>query len=109
MQKCPRNDWTHNPPPVQIKYFEDDEAKAKYQTLKGRQTLPEKGFVFKGTSQEGFLASFVAAIAMHKWEKFATHHGTADPRKRPINVTLVQEFYTHLTCPTQSSVYVRGE
>ncbi|KAL4360430.1 hypothetical protein GQ457_04G021670 [Hibiscus cannabinus] len=31
-------------PPVQIKFFKDDEAKARYQTLKGRQTLPEKGF-----------------------------------------------------------------
>ncbi|KAL4272505.1 hypothetical protein GQ457_13G017200 [Hibiscus cannabinus] len=48
-------------------------------------------------------------IAMHKWENFATHSGTADPQKRPINVTLVQEFYAHLTSPTQSSVYVRGE
>ncbi|KAK8533151.1 hypothetical protein V6N13_046313 [Hibiscus sabdariffa] len=96
-------------PPVQIKYFEDDEAKARYQKLKGRQTLPEKGFVFKGTSPEGFPASVMATIAMHKWEKFATHPGTADPQKKPINVTLVQEFYLHLTSPTQSAVYVRGE
>ncbi|KAK9028453.1 hypothetical protein V6N11_025613 [Hibiscus sabdariffa] len=44
-------------PIVQIKYFEDDEAKARHQTLKGRQTLAEKGFVFKGTSKEGFPAS----------------------------------------------------
>ncbi|KAK8572783.1 hypothetical protein V6N13_048354 [Hibiscus sabdariffa] len=96
-------------PPVQIRYFEDDEAKARYQTLKGRQTLPEKGFIFKGTSQEGFPASVVATIAMHKWEKFVTHLGTTDPQKKPINVTIVQEFYAHLTSPTQSAVYVRGE
>ncbi|KAL4303710.1 hypothetical protein GQ457_10G010770 [Hibiscus cannabinus] len=31
------------------------------------------------------------------------------PQKRPINITLVQEFYAHLTSPTQSAVYVRGE
>ncbi|KAL4378710.1 hypothetical protein GQ457_02G030960 [Hibiscus cannabinus] len=108
MQKRPRNNWTRKPP-VQIKYFEDDEAKARYQTLKGRQTLPEKGFVFKGTSKEGFPASVVATIAMHKWEKIVTHPGTVDPQQKPINVTLVQEFYAHLTSPTQSSVYVRGE
>ncbi|KAK9005856.1 hypothetical protein V6N11_043276 [Hibiscus sabdariffa] len=51
----------------------------------------------------------MATIAMHKWEKFATRPGTADPQKKPINVTLVQEFYSHLTSPTQSAVYVRGE
>ncbi|KAK8511843.1 hypothetical protein V6N12_000883 [Hibiscus sabdariffa] len=96
-------------PVVQIQYFEDDEAKARHQTLKGRQTLAEKGFVFKGTSKEGFPASVVATIAMHKWEKFVTHPGSVDPHQKPINVTLVQEFYAHLTSPTQSSVYVRGE
>ncbi|KAL4292065.1 hypothetical protein GQ457_14G020950 [Hibiscus cannabinus] len=31
------------------------------------------------------------------------------PQKKPINVTLVQEFYAQLASPTQSSVYVRGE
>ncbi|KAL4278046.1 hypothetical protein GQ457_03G011690 [Hibiscus cannabinus] len=96
-------------PPVQIQFFEDDEAKAWYQTLKGRQTSPEKGFVFKETSQEGFPANVVATIAMHKMEKLVTHPGTTDPQKRPINITLFQEFYAHLTSPTQSSVYVRGE
>ncbi|KAK8536033.1 hypothetical protein V6N13_104637 [Hibiscus sabdariffa] len=96
-------------PLMQIKYFEDDEAKARYQKLKGRQTLPKKGFIFKGTSPEGFPTSVMATIAMHKWEKFATHPGTADPQKKPINVTLVQEFYSHLTSPTQLAVYVRGE
>ncbi|KAK9007291.1 hypothetical protein V6N11_051120 [Hibiscus sabdariffa] len=96
-------------PHVQIKYFEDDEAKARHQTLKGGQTLPEKGFVFKGTSKEGFPASVVATIAMHKWEKFVTHPGTVDPQQKPINITLVQDFYAHLKSPTQSSVYVRGE
>ncbi|KAL4362753.1 hypothetical protein GQ457_04G018730 [Hibiscus cannabinus] len=90
-------------------YFEDGEAKARHQTLKGRQTLTEKGFVFKGTSKEGFPVSVVATIAMNKWEKFVTHPGTVDPNQKPINVTLVQEFYAHLTSPTQSSVYVRGE
>ncbi|KAL4377232.1 hypothetical protein GQ457_02G024620 [Hibiscus cannabinus] len=29
-------------PLVQIKFFEDDEAKARYQTVKGRQNLSEK-------------------------------------------------------------------
>ncbi|KAL4339704.1 hypothetical protein GQ457_08G027990 [Hibiscus cannabinus] len=51
----------------------------------------------------------MATIAMHKWEKFITHPGSVDPNQKPINVTLVQEFYAHLTSPTQSSVYVRGE
>ncbi|KAL4310230.1 hypothetical protein GQ457_01G017860 [Hibiscus cannabinus] len=51
----------------------------------------------------------MATIAMHKWEKFITHPGSADPQKRSINVTLVQSFYAHLTSPTQSAVYVRGE
>ncbi|KAK8625998.1 hypothetical protein V6N13_133653 [Hibiscus sabdariffa] len=95
-------------PLVQIKFFEDDEAKARFKTLKGRQTLPEKGF-FKGTSQEGFPANVMATVAMHKWEKFVTHPGSADPEKKPINVMLVQGFYTHLTSPTQSAVFVRGE
>ncbi|KAL4290869.1 hypothetical protein GQ457_14G016200 [Hibiscus cannabinus] len=96
-------------PTVQIKYFEDDEAKARHQTLKGRQTLAEKGFFFKGRSKEGFPSSVVATRAMHKWEKFVTHPGSVDPHQKPINVTLVQEFYAHLTSPTQSYVYVRGE
>ncbi|KAL4284370.1 hypothetical protein GQ457_16G022360 [Hibiscus cannabinus] len=96
-------------PIVQIQYFEDDDAKARHQTLKGRHTLAEKGFIFKGTSKEGFPASVVATIAMHKWEKFVTHPGSADPYQKLINVTLVLEFYAHLTSPTQSSVYVRGE
>ncbi|KAK9006516.1 hypothetical protein V6N11_035552 [Hibiscus sabdariffa] len=96
-------------PPVQIRYFEDDDAKARHQTLKGRQTLAEKGFVFKGTSKESFPPSVMATIAMHKWDKFVTHPGSVDPNQKPVNVTLVQEFYAHLTSPTQSSVYVRGE
>ncbi|KAL4363265.1 hypothetical protein GQ457_04G024610 [Hibiscus cannabinus] len=62
----------------------------------------EKGFVLS-------LKGVMATIAMHKWEKFVTHPGTEDPQKRPINVTLVQEFYSHLTSPTRSLVYVRGE
>ncbi|KAL4282844.1 hypothetical protein GQ457_16G021330 [Hibiscus cannabinus] len=92
-----------------IRYFEDDDAKARHQTLKGRQTLAEKGFVFKGTSTKGFPPSVMATIAMHKWEKFVTHLGSIEPNKKVINVTLVQEFYAHLTSPTQSSMYVRGE
>ncbi|KAL4332868.1 hypothetical protein GQ457_07G006760 [Hibiscus cannabinus] len=91
-------------PTFQIRYFEDDDAKARNQALKGRQTLAEKGFVFKGTSTEGFPPSVMATIAMHKWEKFVTHPGSVDPNQRAINVTLVQEFYAHLTSPTQSSV-----
>ncbi|KAL4384058.1 hypothetical protein GQ457_15G018490 [Hibiscus cannabinus] len=51
----------------------------------------------------------MATIAMHKWEKFVTHPGSVDPNQKSINVTLVQEFYAHLTNLTQSSVYVRGE
>ncbi|KAL4280150.1 hypothetical protein GQ457_03G020600 [Hibiscus cannabinus] len=31
-------------PTLQIRYFEDDDAKARHQTIKGRQTLAEKGF-----------------------------------------------------------------
>ncbi|KAK8672142.1 hypothetical protein V6N13_110515 [Hibiscus sabdariffa] len=96
-------------PTVQIRCFEDDEVKARHQTLKGRQTLTEKGFIFKGTSKEGFPTSVVATIAMHKWEKFVTHLGSVDLHQKLINVTLIQEFYAHLTSPTQSSVYVRGE
>ncbi|KAK9043537.1 hypothetical protein V6N11_071873 [Hibiscus sabdariffa] len=56
-------------PAVQIQYFEDDDTKARHQALKGRQTLAEKGFVFKGTSKEGFPPSVVATIAMHKGEQ----------------------------------------
>ncbi|KAK9020036.1 hypothetical protein V6N11_054534 [Hibiscus sabdariffa] len=67
------------PPPVEIKLFEDDEAKERYHAIKGKQTHPENGFVFK------------------------------DPKVKPINVSLAQEFYAHLTSPTQSAVYVRGE
>ncbi|KAL4388749.1 hypothetical protein GQ457_09G017350 [Hibiscus cannabinus] len=96
-------------PAVQIQYFKDDDAKARHQTLKGRQTLTEKGFVFKGTGKEGFPPSVVATIAMHKWERFVTHPGSVDPNQKPINVTLVQEFYAHLTSPTQSFVHVRVE
>ncbi|KAK8510715.1 hypothetical protein V6N12_067165 [Hibiscus sabdariffa] len=92
-----------------MKLFEDDEAKARYQTLKGKQTLPEKGFVFKGTGQEAFPENVMATIAMHKWEKFAAHPSPADPKKKPINVSIVQEFYAHLTSPIQSAVFVRGE
>ncbi|KAK9033239.1 hypothetical protein V6N11_018274 [Hibiscus sabdariffa] len=62
-----------------------------------------------GQAKKVFPASVVATIAMHKWKKFVTHLGTVDPQKRLINVTLIQEFYAHLTSPTQSSFYVRGE
>ncbi|KAL4380040.1 hypothetical protein GQ457_02G026020 [Hibiscus cannabinus] len=96
-------------PTMQIRYFEDDDAKARYHTIKGRQTLAEKGFVFKGTSTKGFPPSVMATIDMHKWEKFVTHPGSVEPNQKAINVTLVQEFYAHLTSPTQSSVYIRGE
>ncbi|KAK8502209.1 hypothetical protein V6N12_042706 [Hibiscus sabdariffa] len=93
-------------PVVQIQYFKDDDVKARHQALKGRQTLAEKGFVFKGASKEGRpllrRASFLR-------EKFVTHPGSVDSNQKPINVTLVQEFYAHLTSPTRSSVYVRGE
>ncbi|KAL4363940.1 hypothetical protein GQ457_04G021840 [Hibiscus cannabinus] len=51
----------------------------------------------------------MATIAMHKWEKFVAHPGAAEPNQKAINVNLVQEFYAHLTSPTQSSVYVWGE
>ncbi|KAL4303565.1 hypothetical protein GQ457_10G013310 [Hibiscus cannabinus] len=51
----------------------------------------------------------MATIAMHKWEKFVTHPGSVEPNHKAINITLVQEFYAHLTSPTQSSVYIRGE
>ncbi|KAK8669130.1 hypothetical protein V6N13_106568 [Hibiscus sabdariffa] len=51
----------------------------------------------------------MATIAMHKWEKFVTHPSPPDSKVKPINVSLVQEFYAHLTSPTQSAVYVRGE
>ncbi|KAL4351645.1 hypothetical protein GQ457_06G011040 [Hibiscus cannabinus] len=63
----------------------------------------------KGMSQEGFPPNVMATIPMHKWEKFVTHPGSADPQKKPINVTLVQEFYAHLTSLTQSTIFVRGE
>ncbi|KAL4354525.1 hypothetical protein GQ457_06G014070 [Hibiscus cannabinus] len=96
-------------PTLQIRYFEDDDAKDRHQTIKGRQTLAEKGFVFKGTSTEGFPPNVMATIAMHKWEKFVAHPGAVEPNQKAINVNLVQEFYAHLTSPTQSSVYVRGE
>ncbi|KAL4378198.1 hypothetical protein GQ457_02G026830 [Hibiscus cannabinus] len=96
-------------PTLQIRYFEDDDAKARHQTIKGRQTLAEKGFVFKGTGTEGYPPNVMATISMHKWEKFVTHPGSVEPNQKAINVNLVQEFYAHLTSPTQSSVYVRGE
>ncbi|KAL4334737.1 hypothetical protein GQ457_07G008480 [Hibiscus cannabinus] len=96
-------------PTLQIDYFEDDDARTRHQSIKGRQTLAEKGFVFKGTSTEGFPPNVMTTIAMHKWEKFVAHLGAAEPNQKAINVDLVQEFYAHLTSPTQSSVYVRGE
>ncbi|KAL4366641.1 hypothetical protein GQ457_05G023660 [Hibiscus cannabinus] len=92
-----------------IRYFEDDDAKTRHQSIKGRQTLAEKGFVFKGTSTEGFPPNVIATIAMDKWEKFVAHPGAVEPNQKAINVNLVQQFYAHLTSPTQSSVYVRGE
>ncbi|KAL4334161.1 hypothetical protein GQ457_07G005510 [Hibiscus cannabinus] len=49
-------------PTLQIRYFKDDDAKVRHQTLKGRKTLPEKGFDFKGTSTEGFPPSVMATI-----------------------------------------------
>ncbi|KAK8632201.1 hypothetical protein V6N13_028978 [Hibiscus sabdariffa] len=73
-------------PPVQINFFEDDEAKEHYQIIKGKKIHPEKGFVFKGTSQESFLANVMATIAMHKWEKFVTHPSPLDSKVKPINV-----------------------
>ncbi|KAK8661380.1 hypothetical protein V6N13_090985 [Hibiscus sabdariffa] len=101
MARCKNEPETsgHATPTLQIKYFEDDDAKARHQAIKGRQTLAEKGFVFKGTSTEGFPPSVMATIAMHKWEKFLTHPGSVDPNQKAINVTLVQEFYAHLTKP----------
>ncbi|KAL4366466.1 hypothetical protein GQ457_05G027400 [Hibiscus cannabinus] len=94
-------------PTLQIKYFEDDDARTRHQSIKGRQTLAENGFVFKGTSTEGFPPNVITTIAMHKWERFVAHPGATEPNQKAINVNLVQEFYTHL--PTQSFVYVRGE
>ncbi|KAL4308770.1 hypothetical protein GQ457_01G021690 [Hibiscus cannabinus] len=91
------------------RYFEDDDARTRHQSIKGRQTLAEKGFVFNGTSTEGFPPNVMATIAMHKWEKFFAHPGAVEPNQKAINVNMVQEFYAHLTSPTQSSVYVRGE
>ncbi|KAL4341791.1 hypothetical protein GQ457_08G027540 [Hibiscus cannabinus] len=96
-------------PTLQIKYFEDDDARTRHMSIKGRQTLAEKGFVFKGTSTEGFPPNMMATITMHKWQKFVAHPGAAEPNQKAINVNLVQEFYAHLTSPTQSSLYVRGE
>ncbi|KAL4363535.1 hypothetical protein GQ457_04G016700 [Hibiscus cannabinus] len=96
-------------PTLQVRYFEDDDAKARHQTIKGRQNLAEKGFVFKGTGTKGYPPNVMATIAMHKWQKFVTHPGSIDPNQKAINVNLVQEFYAHLTRPTQSSVYVQGE
>ncbi|KAL4278173.1 hypothetical protein GQ457_03G018760 [Hibiscus cannabinus] len=96
-------------PTLQIRYFEDDDAKARHHALKGRQNLAKKGFVSKGTSTEGFPPNVMATISMHKWEKFVTHPSSVDPNQKSINVTLVQEFYAHLTSPTQSFVYVREE
>ncbi|KAL4376901.1 hypothetical protein GQ457_02G025890 [Hibiscus cannabinus] len=96
-------------PTLQIRYFEDDDAKTRHQSIKGRQTLAEKGFVFKGTSTKGFPPNVMATIAMHKWEKFVAHPDAVEPNQKAINVNLVQEFYAHLTRPTQSSVCVRGE
>ncbi|KAL4368650.1 hypothetical protein GQ457_05G024020 [Hibiscus cannabinus] len=91
-------------PTLQIRYFEDDDAKTRHQTIKGRQTLAEKGYVFKGTSTEGFPPNVMATIAMHKWEKFVAHPGAVEPNQKAINVNLVQEFYAHLTSPTHSSI-----
>ncbi|KAL4347444.1 hypothetical protein GQ457_17G008200 [Hibiscus cannabinus] len=109
MGRCAPETSGRTTPTLQIRYFEDDDAKARHQTIKGRQTLAEKGFVFKGTSIEGFPPNVMATIAMHKWEKFVAHPGAVEPNQKAINVNLVQEFYAHLTSPTQSSVYVRGE
>ncbi|KAK8701649.1 hypothetical protein V6N13_020032 [Hibiscus sabdariffa] len=96
-------------PPVQINFFEDTEAKERYQTIKGKQIHPEKGFVFKGIGQESIPANVMATIAKHKWERFVTHPSPQDSKTKSINVSLVQEFYAHLTSPTQFAVYVRGE
>ncbi|KAL4303816.1 hypothetical protein GQ457_10G012000 [Hibiscus cannabinus] len=111
MERCKNAPETsgRTTPTLQIRYFEDDDAKARHQTIKGRQTLAEKVFVFKGTSTEGFPTNVMATIAMHKWEKFVSHPGSVEPNQKAINVNLVQEFYAHITSPTQSSVYVRGE
>ncbi|KAK8596893.1 hypothetical protein V6N12_065372 [Hibiscus sabdariffa] len=70
---------------------------------------PNSDVIFKGTSQEGFLVNVMATITMHKWERFVTHPNPPDSKVKHINVSLVQEFYAHLTSPTQSAVYVRGE
>ncbi|KAL4379734.1 hypothetical protein GQ457_02G025920 [Hibiscus cannabinus] len=96
-------------PTLQIRYFEDDDARTRHQSIKGRQTLAEKGFVFKGTSTEGFPPNVMATITVHKCQKFVAHPGAVEPNQKAINVNLVQEFYAHLTSPTQSSVYVWGE
>ncbi|KAK8578897.1 hypothetical protein V6N12_069241 [Hibiscus sabdariffa] len=111
MERCKNAPETSSrrTPPVQINFFEDDEAKERYQIIKGKQLYLEKGFVFKGTSQEGLPANVMATITMHKWERFVTHPSPPYSKVKPINVSLVQEFYAHLTSPTQSAVYVRGE
>ncbi|KAL4387990.1 hypothetical protein GQ457_09G020450 [Hibiscus cannabinus] len=106
-QNAPETNGRANPA-VQIQYFEDYEAKARHQTLKGRHTLAEKGFVFKGTSKEGFPASVVATIAMHKWDKFVTHPGSVNPNQKSINVTLVLEFFAHLTSPPNHLYIKKG-
>ncbi|KAK8600012.1 hypothetical protein V6N12_049873 [Hibiscus sabdariffa] len=67
----------------------DTKAKERYQTIKGKQIHPEKGFVFKGTCQESFPANVMATIAKHKWERFVTHPSPQDSKTKPTNVSLI--------------------
>ncbi|KAK9011586.1 hypothetical protein V6N11_044433 [Hibiscus sabdariffa] len=91
-------------PTLQIRYFEDDDAKARHQAIKGRQILAERGFVFKGTSTEGFPPSVMATITMHKWEKFVTHPG----EHIQFTVAKINKFYGLQMTVDNHSKFVSG-
>ncbi|KAL4301959.1 hypothetical protein GQ457_10G011670 [Hibiscus cannabinus] len=100
-------------PTMQIKYFEDDYARTRHQSIKGRQTLAKKGFVFKGTSTEGFPPNVITTITMHKWERFVAHPGATEPNQKAINVNLftaakINKFYGLQSTTDNHSKFVSG-
>ncbi|KAL4340152.1 hypothetical protein GQ457_08G027550 [Hibiscus cannabinus] len=64
-------------------------------TVQIRQTLAEKGFVFKGTSNKGFPPSVMATIAMHKWENLSHILAQSTPTRIP-SMSLWSRSFMHI-------------
>ncbi|KAK9028460.1 hypothetical protein V6N11_025620 [Hibiscus sabdariffa] len=110
MVRCKNTAGSSRPPPppepAEIAIFENDASEERYLQIQSKQILQEKGFMFPNEERFRLPLEVYDVIMQHGWEKFAKHPDKKDLRKKPINVTLVKEFYAHFTDPNQEMVYV---